>query len=1087
MFKPIPEHITYPNLEEEVLQFWKTEHIFQRSLESRADAPLFSFYEGPPTVNGKPGVHHLAARTVKDLICRYKALRGYKVPRMAGWDTHGLPVEIAVEKELGLTNKKEILTYGIDKFNQTSRDFVYRHLNNDGGWRFFTERMGYWLDLDKPYITCTNHYIESVWWAISQFFTKGLIYKSYKVVPQSPTIETPLSSHELALGYKEVRDPSVYVKMPITHTAVVAAQGASILVWTTTPWTLMSNTALCVGSEIEYSIVKHAREIKQGDTKDSVEEILILASERLSVLDGTYEVLATCFGKELIGTQYEPPFPYLVTNREQYPAMHTVLAGDFVSTEDGSGIVHIAPAFGQDDFEIGRAHGLPFFQPVTPGGRFSQDITEFAGRTVKTFKYQHHTEEGADKDIIIALKKAGRIYKSSNDYLHKYPHCWRTGNPVIYYARESWFIKSPAYKERMVALNNEINWQPSEIGTGRFGIWLEDVKDWSLSRDRYWGTPLPLWVSADGTDVFAVGSIEELCSGLYVMPDGSLKPVREAIDELKIEIDLHRPFVDNIVFVKNGVQYRRVHEVIDVWFDSGAMPFAQFHYPFENRELFEQSFPADYICEAIDQTRGWFYTLHNIATALFDKPAFKNVVVNELILDKDGKKMSKSLGNTIDPFDIMNKYGADAVRWYLVVNNPPWRTTRFNPDDIAQTVIADFFRSVRNVYAFFVMYANIDGFTGIEEQVAIADRPEIDRWLLSRYTSVLQKYHEHMDSYDMFSANRLVQEFAVNDVSNWYVRRNRRRFWKGDNDRDKLSAYQTLREVFMGMLSMIAPTSPFLAEALYGRLRTANEPISVHLAYLPIPNQDHVDSALERRMKTAQDIVFLARSLREKSKIKTRQPLQRILVPVLSPQHRRDIQAVESVILEEINVKAIEYVTDESGIVKRSARPNFKTIGKKFGKETQSVANAIKAISAHDLRRLESEGVYTLEVHGKEYLVERDDVDIVSEDIEGWLVASQNGLTVALDTELNDGLRHEGVAREFVNRLQNLRKDSGFHVTDRIRVRYNVDGMFKIALEAMSQYIKEETLCEDFSYVEGSLPTIVAIDETSVSVSVERM
>lgn len=1087
MFKPIPEHITYPSLEEEVLQFWKTNNVFAQSLEERRESPLFSFYEGPPTVNGKPGVHHLAARTVKDLVCRYKALRGYRVPRMAGWDTHGLPVEIAVEKELHLTNKKEIITYGIDKFNATSRDFVYRHLNNDGGWRYFTERMGYWLDLDRPYITCTNDYIESVWWAISQFFAKGLIYKSYKVVPQSPTIETPLSSHELALGYKEVRDPSVYVKMSITRASVPVCEGASILVWTTTPWTLMSNTALCVGNDIMYSVVKNTREVKHGDTKDHVEELLVLATARLSVLDGTYEVIAEVKGSELIGTEYTPVFPYLQTDRLKHPHMHTVLAGEFVSTEDGSGVVHIAPAFGQDDFEIGRRYQLPFFQPVTPGGRFTHDITEFAGRTVKTFTYQDHTEEGTDKDIIIALKKSGHIYRSSNDYLHKYPHCWRTGNPVIYYARESWFIKSPAYKDRMVALNREIRWQPSEIGTGRFGNWLEDVKDWSLSRDRYWGTPLPLWVSDDGSDVMAVGSIDELCTGLYEMPDGTLLPVREAVMQLGVEIDLHRPFVDKIIFQRHGRVYRRVPEVIDVWFDSGAMPFAQFHYPFENKDLFEQSFPADYICEAIDQTRGWFYTLHNIAVALFDKPAFKNVVVNELILDKEGKKMSKSLGNTIDPFDIMNKYGADAVRWYLVVNNPPWRTTRFNPDDIAQTVIADFFRSVRNVYAFFTMYANIDGFTGNEEYVPVSERPEIDRWLLSRYTSVLQQYCSFMDNYDMFSANRLVQEFAVNDVSNWYVRRNRRRFWKGEHDRDKTAAYQTLREVFMGLLYMIAPTAPFLAESLYSRLRTATEKISIHLSVMPVPDESLVDTALERRMKIAQDIVFLSRSLREKSKIKTRQPLQRILVPVLSPQQRRDIQAVESVILEEINVKAIDYVTDETGIVKKSAKPNFKTLGKKFGKETQSIANALKVITPADLRTLETTGTITLSLGAVSYTIERDDIDVVSEDIEGWLVASQNGLTVALDTELTETLRHEGIAREFVNRVQNLRKDSGFDVTDRIRVRYNVEGMFKVALEAMSTYIREETLCEDFRFADEPLLTSVEIDDMNIQVSVERM
>lgn len=1099
MFTPLPDDFSYSALEHETLKFWDDHKMFQRSLDERKDAEVFMFYEGPPTVNGRPGIHHVMGRTIKDMICRYKTQRGYRVPRQAGWDTHGLPVELAVEKQLGLANKQEIDKLGVAKFNEACRAFVYANIEQNQGWRELTRRMGYWLDLDNPYITCTNEYVESVWWSLKQFFDKGLIYKSFRITPQSPTLETPLSSHELSLGYKDVRDPNCYIKLPVESSPLKAIEGSQILVWTTTPWTLISNTALAVSAELDYVLVLNKREIKQGDSKITTEDKLVLAEALLGKLDGEVEILAKFKGADFLGTRYEAPFPGMIPHtREEFSDLHTVLAGEFVSASDGSGVVHLAPAFGADDFEMSKKFNLPFFNPVSPGGRFTEKAKEFAGRTVKTFTYPDpatggtRTEEGADKDIVIALKKADKIYRSTNDYLHSYPHCWRTGNPVIYYARESWFIKSSSYKEELVANNNLINWQPPEIGAGRFGNWLEEVKDWAISRDRYWGTPLPLWVAegeGNEKDIFAVGSIEELKQGLYEHPDfqgGKRVPVAEALAS-GIELDLHRPFADNVVFEKNGKTYRRVKEVIDVWYDSGAMPFAQLHYPFENKELFDKAFPAQFICEAVDQTRGWFYTLHNIATAVFGTPSFRNVIVNELILDKEGQKMSKSKGNVVDPFDVMEKYGADAVRWYFITNNPPWKPTLFNGEDIAKTVIADFFRSLTNTYAFFALYANIDSFTGAEEQIAFAERPEIDRWILSKMNSTLSEFLRLMDEYEITRAMRLVQEFTINDVSNWYVRRNRRRFWKGEKDADKIAAYQTLQTVLQTLASMIAPLAPFLAETLYQRTKGAGAHDSVHLAPMPLPVENQIDTALELRMEKAQNIVFLARSLREKSKIKTRQPLKRILVPISSPEERRQIQSVQEIITEEINVKAVEYVSGDTDIVQKSAKGNFKTLGKKFGKETQKVADAIKTLSASQIKELERTKSLTLGENGSSFTIALDDVEIVNEDIEGWLVASGNGMTVALDTELNEALRNEGIGREFVNRIQNLRKDSGFEVTDRITLDVHASSDIQSALEAMRSYVQDETLCQSLTFSSQPLQTTLDFNEETISVTIQKV
>ncbi|MDZ4745171.1 MAG: isoleucine--tRNA ligase [bacterium] len=1111
MFEPLPDDFSYPRHEQDILEYWESNGVFAASLKEREGAELFAFNEGPPTVNGSPGIHHAFARTIKDTMCRYKTMRGFYVPRKAGWDTHGLPVELAVEKQLGITDKAQIEVLGVDVFNAACKALVDYNIAHDTGWRTLTRRMGYWLDLDNPYITCSNDYVESVWWALKQFFDKNLIYKGFKVVPQSPTLGTPLSSHELSLNYKDVRDPNVYLKLRLTSSPIASlqniidkksigtaqaadatsqgaeAKGAFILVWTTTPWTLFGNVALAVGPDIPYVLVRNTRTVGAAQ----VEELVVLAESRLEILDGETEELERFLGSEIVNSTYEQIFTDVVLDTAAHPNVLHVLPGSFVTTADGTGVVHIAPAFGQDDFEIAKQFNLPVVQPVTPTGKFTDVIKNYAGRAVKTFRYPNPSkeggeefvfEEGADRDIVKELKIGGKAYKAAFDYMHSYPHCWRTDNPVIYYARDSWFIKSPEYKEQLVALNKTIAWHPEEIGVGRFGNWLEEVKEWSLSRDRYWGTPLPIWVSEDGSDMFAVGSIDELKKGLYVQDDGSKVPV----ENLSIDIDLHRPFVDRVVFVKNGVEYRRTKEVIDAWFDSGTMPFAQFHYPFENVELFNKSFPADFIAEGIDQTRGWFYTMHNISTALFDKPAYRHVVVNDMLLDKNGQKMSKSRGNILDPFVLFDKYGADAIRWYLMAAAPAWKPRNFNEDDVARTVLADLFRSYVNTYGFFSLYAGIDGFTGEEPIVPIAERPEIDHWILSRLNTVIQSYTESMDAYDITKACRIVQEFVIEDVSNWYVRRNRRRFWKGEMDEDKRAAYQTLHEVIVTTAQLIAPVAPFLAEQIFLRARLHNEHLSIHCSILRGVDTSLINSDLEYRMKQAQTIVFLARSLREKSKIKTRQPLRRILLPVDGPQMRRQIQTVEDIILEEINVKAIEYVSDDTNIVQRSTKPNFKIIGKKYGDKTQLVSQAIKSLDNEQVRKLEQSLVLEVHVGGESVSIDREDVEIVNQDIEGWLVASDNGVTVALDTELDSVLIQEGLAREFVSKVQKFRKDSGFEVTDRIDIAFAADEEVTEAMHVMRNSIVMETLADTLERGEGPFGTLLEINGRNVSVRIER-
>ena len=1036
MFKQLGEKINYPEIEEKVLKFWQDHKIFEKSISSKDANKPFTFYEGPPTVNGRPGIHHVMARTLKDLVCRYKTMQGYRVHRKAGWDTHGLPIEIALEKDLGFTQKSDIEKFGVAEFNKKAKDLVYHHIEMKEGWRTLTERMGYWINLDDPYITCTNEYIESVWWALSQYYKKGLIYKGFKIVPQCPHCETPLSSHELALGYDDVQDPSVYVKFKLKD------EEASILVWTTTPWTLISNVALAVGPEIDYVKIQHE---KHG--------ILYLAQARLSVIKEEYTILEELKGSRLLNRNYEPLFSYIPVDKKAW----YVIPGDFVSTEDGTGVVHIAPAFGADDYEVSKKFDLPFIQPVTKSGRFTDQVTDFAGRLVKTIQFETKEEKGADPDIIRNLKERGLLYKATNDYLHSYPHCWRCDNPLIYYARDSWYIRTTDVAKRMIELNNTINWCPPEVGSGRFGNWLEENKDWSLSRDRYWGTPLPIWLNDDG-DMICVGSIKDLKEG-FVERDSKKIPVKELAAE---EIDLHKPFVDEVKFEKNGKVYKRTPELIDVWFDSGAMPFAQYHYPFENQEIFKNNYPCDFICEGIDQTRGWFYTLHAIGTMLFDSVTYKNLIVNELILDKDGQKMSKSKGNTVDPFILFDKYGADTTRWYLVTTSPPWKPTLFDEEGI-QEVQRKFFGTLLNTYSFFTLYANIDKFNHSEPLVPYEDRPEIDRWIISKLSSLVKEYEELMNQYDVTKAARQISSFTIDQLSNWYVRRSRRRFWKSEINKNKLSAYQTLYECLITVSKLSSPFIPFIAEELYQRLNgmTKLEKYeSVHLADFPKPS--YFELELEDKMDVAQRVVYLTRSMRAKHNLKVRQPLKKLMV-VVDNKKRTSLEKMKEVVLEEVNVKELIVLEDDSGIVNKSAKPNFKVVGPKYGKLVKALTNAIKALDKDAIISLEKNGEYELQLEGELVKISREDVEIVSHEIEGWLVENEEGVTVAIDTELTEELIAEGYAREFVNRVQNMRKDHGLDVVDRINLYVKGDEKLLGYINNFSDYIANEVLAESIN------------------------
>jgi len=1010
MFKQLSDKLSLPALEDEILGYWKKNDLFKKSIEARKNAPDYTFYEGPPTANGKPGIHHVFARTIKDLVCRYQTMRGFQVHRKAGWDTHGLPVEIEVEKRLGLKHKGEIETFGVAKFNAECRRSVFEY---KGMWEDLTWRMGYWIDMEHPYITCENNYIESVWWALDRYFKEGLIYQGFKVQLYCPRCGTPLSSHEVSLGYREVQDPSIYLKARIK-----GEDNTYFLVWTTTPWTLISNVALAVGPDVEYVKVRY---------KD---DLLILAKDRLSVMPEGTEVVQSMRGSDLVGKEYERWFSFFPVDKKAW----YVIGADFVTTTDGSGIVHMAPAYGEDDYQASKKYDLPMIQALDARGQFVEAAGPYAGKFFKV----------ADPEITADLKSRGLLFKKET-YTHSYPHCWRCDTPLLYYARKSWYIRTTDYARDMIAYNKQIHWYPPETGEGRFGNWLEENKDWAISRDRYWGTPIPIWVCGKCEEKRSVGSVEELRREGAALPE---------------PLDLHKPYIDNVVLkCKCGGEMRRIPELVDVWFDSGAMPFAQWHYPFENQDTFKQSFPADFISEAVDQTRGWFYTLHAISSFLFKQPCFRNVICSDLVLDKNGQKMSKTRGNTVDPFEVIGRYGADSVRWFLIASSPTWKPKLFDVDNIAE-VQRKFFGTLLNTYAFFVLYANVDRFKHTEPDIPVSERPDIDQWILSLLNTTAVAYVEAMDSYDPTRAARLVSNFTIEQLSNWYVRRNRRRFWKSEPGKDKTAAYQTLFECLVAITKMTAPIAPFMADEIYRSLisETRREPFeSVHIAPMIEARKELINPELESRMDVAQRVVGLVRSMRTKTSLKTRQPLFRIAIPA-SPDTRRLIEKTNDVILEEINVKAIEFIDASSPIVRKTANANFKVIGPRFGKQVNAVAKRIKEMSSAEVVQLEQNGTFSTEVNGTPITITRDDVTISAQSIEGWLVESADGLTVALDTTLTAELINEGLAREFVNRVQNMRKDAGLQVTDRIRIHFESSNRVAEAIGRMSEYIKSETL-----------------------------
>jgi isoleucyl-tRNA synthetase len=1018
MYKNLPEILKLPELEKDILNFWKSDDTFKKSVEQKSTDRNYAFYEGPPTANGLPGIHHVISRTVKDVICRYKTMRGFRVERVAGWDTHGLPVEVEVEKSLGFESKDDIIKYGPEKFNIACKNSIFKYLNE---WELLTERMAYWIHLDGAYVTFKNEYIESVWWALKKFFDAGMMYKGFKIQPYCSICESALSSHEVAQGYVDLNDPSVYIKFKILSGKF---KDSDFLVWTTTPWTLPSNVALSVNPASAYVQIQ----LENGNK-------FVLAKARLSVFKEEYKILDEITGKELEFVEYEPLFDFFSHDKKAF----YVTLGDFVTMEDGTGIVHIAPAYGEDDYQVGLKYNLPFVQAVGKNGNFVKEAIPYAGRNFKE----------SDPDIINDLKKSGRLFKKEM-FTHSYPHCWRHKKPLMYFATDSWFIKTTAFKNKMIEYNNLINWNPSEVGIGRFGNWLEENKDWALSRNRFWGTPLPIWYWLDDEDnphFEIIGSIEELKSKAVnfneVYPD----------DE---HLDLHKPYIDKIILKSaDGKEMKRTPEVIDCWFDSGSMPFAQFHYPFENKEKFEKNYPADFIAEGLDQTRGWFYSLHAIGTFLFDKPAYKNLIVNGLILDKNGKKMSKSLGNAVNPFDMLEKFGADILRWYLVYSTPVWKSKLFNEDDLVE-IKNKFFDTLVNTYKFFSIYSNMQEFVySMENLVPVAERDEIDKWIISKLNSVKKLYLESLDSYDITKAARVVFDFTIDELSNWYVRRNRKRFRNPENEKDKLAVFQTLYEVLFELVKMIAPVSPFISEDLYLKLTESNE--SVHLSEFTPPASENINPQLEYDMELAQKVVYIVRMMRVKNNLKVRQPLRQVLIPVMSKEQKESLTKVRDIILEEINIKELNIIEGNSDIITKKAKPNFKSIGPKYGKQVKEVQKIISELSTDEISEIENNG--SLEKSG--FTVTLDDFEILTENIEGWLVERDGNVTVALDTKLDDELIDEGILREFISRVQNYRKNKNFNVNDRIKIYLKTNQkIFKTLINNFDK-IKSEIFCEE--------------------------
>ncbi len=1140
--------LNLPNVAKQVLEQWEANKVFEQSVTSRDENKPFVFFEGPPSANGLPGIHHVMARAIKDIFCRYKTLKGYQVKRKAGWDTHGLPVELGVEKELGITKEDIGKKITIEEYNNACKEAVMRYTDV---WNNLTRQMGYWVDMDDPYITYENKYIESVWWLLGQLHQKGLMYKGYTIQPYSPKAGTGLSSHELNQPgcYKDVKDTTCVAQFKIKDAAKLGVDEAHFLAWTTTPWTLPSNTALAVGPKIDYVMVgtinqytnkpsyvfvakdlfyKHFEEVlfQEGieqevhmnisnlnNVKESFEKIIennLFDYQKKKKPIG-FKVSKEFKGSDLVGLEYEQLLPYALPYENADKAFR-VIPGDFVTTEDGTGIVHIAPTFGADDAKVAKDAGVPPMLVLDENnnpvplvdlqGKFRPEMGEFAGKYVKNEYYKdgEAPEKSVDVEISIKLKEENKAFKVEK-YEHSYPHCWRTDKPILYYPLDSWFIKTTAVKERMIALNKTINWKPESTGTGRFGNWLENLNDWNLSRSRYWGIPIPIWRTETGDEEICISSVEQLKTEIEksiaagFMTNNPLADFEVGnMDKANYEkFDLHKNYVDNIVLVStSGKPMKRETDLIDVWFDSGSMPTAQLHYPFENKDLIEkqQLGVADFIAEGVDQTRGWFFTLHAIATMVFDHVAYKNVVSNGLVLDKNGQKMSKRLGNAVDPFETLDKYGPDATRWYMITNAQPWDNLKFDLEGITE-VQRKFFGTLYNTYGFFALYANLDNFTYAEAEVPIENRPEIDRWIISKLNSLIKDVDAAYHSYEPTRAGRAIQEFVNDHLSNWYVRLCRRRFWKGDYSEDKIAAYQTLYTCLEVVAQLASPIAPFYSDKLYTDLTSISgkgNTTSVHLSDFPTVNENAIDTDLEQRMDIAQQVSSMVLSLRKKEQIKVRQPLQKLMIPILNPTFKRQLQEVADLILSEVNVKEIDYLEDTSGVLVKSIKPNFKTLGPKYGKIMKQIAAQVNQFNQNDIQAFERNQGATITVEGQEVILDNNDVEITTQDIPGWLVQTEGGLTVALDITISKTLKEEGIAREFVNRIQNLRKDSGFEVTDKIALKILQHNEINEAINNNKNYICTETLTSRLDVVselnEGvsveidqNLSTLIAIEK----------
>jgi isoleucyl-tRNA synthetase len=1100
---PTLKQLNWPQIEAEILAFWEQESVFQQSVDQRHDAPSFTFFEGPPSANGMPGIHHVMARAIKDIFCRYKTQQGFRVARKGGWDTHGLPIELQVEKRLGIKKEDIGTKISMEDYNKECRADVLMFKDR---WDDLTKQIGYWVDLDNPYVTYENNYIESLWHLLKQLHEKGFLYKGYTIQPFSPAAGTGLSSHELNQPgtYQNVKDTTIVAQFQVQGT-----EDEYFLAWTTTPWTLPSNTALAVGKDIDYDQIETFNPYTGAKIKVTLASALVgkyfsAEGAEAPLKDYTpqqkvlpWRKLNTQRGSDLAGTRYHQLLPY--AQPEEGDAFRVII-GDFVSTEDGTGIVHIAPSFGADDFKTARENGIGALTLVDKKGKFLDCVTDFAGEYVKEAylsddeKAEEAQKQGRDKylgvdeRISIKLKQENKAFKVEK-YEHTYPHCWRTDKPILYYPLESWFVRTTAVKDRLVELNKTINWKPASTGEGRFGNWLENLVDWNLSRSRFWGTPLPIWRTEDGTEEICIGSIDEL--NKEIEKANQILGLNQSAEDLTQ--DLHRPYVDRITLVSpTGKAMTRELDLIDVWFDSGAMPYAQWHYPFENQDVFKQNFPADFIAEGVDQTRGWFFTLHAISTLLFDEVAFKNVIANGLVLDKNGNKMSKRLGNAIDPFETVAKYGADAVRWYMVTNAQPWDNLKFDMDGVVESQ-RKFLGTLYNTYGFFAIYANLDQYNfNANNTVDPIHFSEMDRWILSKLNSLILEVETALNDYDPTRAGRAIEDFVGEQLSNWYVRLSRRRFWKGELNDDKKAAYETLYRCLNTVTQLTAPIAPFFSDWLYRALNTAGiaqniVPSSVHLTTWPKADEAAVNPKLEQSMSLAQQVCSLVLSLRKKEKIKVRQPLQKILFPADKPEVKEAVQHMSELICSEVNVKEIEFVSANHPSLVKSIKPNFKTLGKKLGGEMKAMAAIVQSFSQDQIRQLENNGTLNVSLNGNPTDLLLEDVDIATQDMPGWLVASENGATVALDITISDALHQEGMAREFVNRVQNLRKDLGLDLTDRIEVLFKSDVAVQESVNHFNTYICGEVLAHSIQTTEDDSEHILDVYDYPVHIHIRKV